>query len=107
VGSQVALNATMASTQEAQKKLNEANARTAELNAKATEATLPAIAQKAKVDLQQGKIDEKMIKYDNLMRRVQQGTGIISDAASAARPLIPRTKTKEVYIDKRTGEILP
>lgn len=87
-GSQISLNNATEMTQEAQRELTKANAKTAALNQKVVEAQLPAITQQAKVDAKRAKFDEKAVEYDSWAKRVQQGTGIINNAASTFMPKI-------------------
>jgi len=84
--SQVSLNKAAEATQGAQKALHESNAKVAEQNAKILAAELPAIQQKARVDVKRGEIDEKAVKYDSIMNRVKQATGVVSDAAGIVKP---------------------
>lgn len=119
VGSQVALNATLAETSEAQKKLNENSAKAAAANEAATRAQLPAIAAEAKARQKSAEYDAKWAKEDAILKRVKQGTGIINDAASVIKPKIQinrggtlngpqrQPKKETIYVDPRTGEILP
>lgn len=75
------------------------------------DAQTPAILQKARLEKKQGEVNEKMLKYDSIMNRVGQATGIINDAASVLKPGIrinksPDNPRKEIHIDSRTGEIM-
>lgn len=107
--SQTSLNNAISATQRAQTKLNETNAKVAERNVKALDAQLPAIKQRAKLDETRDRIDERMSTYDAIMKRTQQATGIVNDAASVIKPKInignPNRGTDRV-IDSKTGEIL-
>lgn len=107
VESQNALNDAATQTQQSQRLLNITNAKAAAVQAATNEAQLPAIKAKAQLEEKRADIDNKMLKYDAIMSRIRQGTGIINDAASVIKPKININRGKEVYIDKKTGEILP
>lgn len=105
--SQTKLNEASAAAAAASRAQSEASAKKIATENKAIEAQMPAIIQKAKTDTKREKFNEKAAEYDSIMSRVKQGTGIITDAASAFMPKIRiGGQTKEVYIDKNTGEIL-
>lgn len=94
VDSQSMLNSVNAETSKEQGKLNTASAKVAEQNAKNAdiqnkilEANLPSIKAQAIRDKQQAEIDTKMQGYDNIMKRVHQATGTISNAVDAINPL--------------------
>lgn len=108
VDSQAQLNAAAEETQKSQRLLNLTNARATAVQSAINEAQLPAIKAKSEYEQKKTDIDNKMLKYDSLMNRVKQATGTISDAASIIKPKINinRGQTKEIYIDKNTGEIL-
>lgn len=47
------------------------------------DANLPAAEKEAKIRARQADIDAKLLKYDNTIRRVGEGVGVIKDAASS------------------------
>lgn len=53
-----------------------------------------------KVEGQQLDIDEKMLKYDNTMKRIEQGVGVVGDAIGASRFLPGRPRPKPDWHDK-------
>lgn len=105
-GSQIAVNKAIEKTQETQATANVASAKEADSRRKRNEAEMPAIAAESKVRSERAKYDKKAVPYDAVMSRMGQATGVISDAASVFKPYGSRGRTKEIVIDKKTGEVL-
>lgn len=107
--SQVDLNKALAATQQAQTKLNETNAKIAQKNANILDLQMPAIAKNAMVDAKQADWNNRTLDYDNIAKRVAQGTGIVSNAKDIINPFKWGGGSKnntEYHIDSKSGEIL-
>lgn len=84
--SQMSLNAAASETQKAQTLLNNSNAKVAAKNAEVLQAQMPAIKSSAALETSKNSIDQKMLKFDAIVNRVKNATGVLNDAAGILKP---------------------
>lgn len=108
VDAQIKVADSTALAQQAQANRDNTSAKNTAVQTAIMEKTAPATIKRSDVELKKAIFDEKAVNYDNYMKRIGEGVGIINNAREAITPRIRLETQKKgtMLIDSKTGEIL-